>query len=424
MKIKFIPLFMLMALLSPVAVLQAQDDHDTHADHGEHAHGGENEQANKSEHSGHDEDEQGHAHAAEETGHGDGHGDEHGDEHGEHEEGVVKLSDEQMKMAGIVVTTLQQQPVARFLRAPGEVNFNAYKTVKITPRIAAQVVGRSVKLGDEVKTGQILLTLSSVEMAEAQGEYLVAHREWLRVKKLGRKVVSERRYTEAKVNWEQARGKIQAYGMTLTQVNHLQNNKDAILANGIFQLLSPQAGRVLHDNFIVGERVEAGQELMVIADESIMWVEARVTPNDAGKIKLGSDALIMVNGENIPAKVSQINHTLDETTRTLAVRIEVPNVDDHLHPGMFVTARIATTDEGMALTVPEAAVLRSPDGDWQVLVEQDEAGEFKGVEVELDRVNEGQAIISGIKPGTRVVTQGAFFVQSELAKSGFEVHNH
>ncbi len=362
-----------------------------------------------------------------ETGHGghDEHGSEeagHGDEH--NEEGVVKLTPEQMKMANVQVTEIQLRTIPEVLRAPGEVKFNAYKTVKITPRIAAQVVGRSVKLGDEVKKGQRLLTLSSVEMAEAQGEYLVAHREWLRVKKLGRKVVSERRYTEAKVNWELARGRIQAYGMTLAQIDQLQKNKDAILANGIFHLLAPQAGRVLHDNFIVGERVEAGQELMVIADESLMWVEAQVRPNLAGKIKLGSAVQIVINNEKLPAKVSQINHTLNETTRTLAVRIEVPNKNDRLHPGMFVSAQIEITDEVRALAVPEAAVLRSPDGDWQVLIEGDEEGEFKAHEVELDRVTGGQAVISGIKSGTRVVTQGAFFVQSELAKSGFEVHNH
>ena len=57
-------------------------------------------------------------------------------------------------------------------------------------------------------------------------------------------------------------------------------------------------------------------------------------------------------------------------------------------------------------------------------VEQDEAGEFKAVEVDVKHFSNGSAIIEGIKPDTRVVTQGAFFVQSELAKGGFEIHNH
>jgi len=402
MKIKYYLSVLMLAVL--LSACSDGNEKNANKDHGK-----------KTEHS--EKESAGHEQHSDEKG-------GHDAKNGGHEEGVVKLSPEQMKIAGIKVTALELQPVPQLLHAPGEVKFNAYKTVKITPRIAAQVVGRSVKLGDEVKKGQVLLTLSSVEMAEAQGAYLVALREWERVKKLGRKVVSERRYTEARVNWEQAKGRIQAYGMTPVQINHLKENKDAILANGIFQLLAPQAGRVLHDDFIVGERVEAGQELMVISDESIMWVEAQVSPNNAGKIKLGSEVQIIVNGEKIPARVSQINHTLDETTRTLAVRIEVANKDDRLHPGMFVTARIATDDKTDVLTVPEAAVLRSPDGDWEVLVEQDEAGEFKALEIKLERITEGRAVISGIKPGARVVTHGAFFVQSELAKAGFEIHNH
>lgn len=405
---------LLLALPYTLRADSGDAEHAPAAVHAEEEHGHDHEQE---ENHAEDEHEEEAGHAEEEHGHG------HGDEHGGHEEGVIRLTEAQMQMAGVRVTPLRKQSLSQVLQAPGEVRFNAYKTVKITPRIAAQVVGRSVRLGDEVKRGQVLLTLSSVEMAEAQGQYLVALREWQRVKKLGRKVVSERRYTEAKVNMELARGRIQAYGMTPARIDRLQSDQGGI-ANGIFRLLAPQAGRVLHDDFIVGERVEAGRELMVIADESLMWVEARVTPEDAGHIPPGADAWVRVNGERIAARVSQLSHTLDETTRTLAVRIEVPNIDDHLHPGMFVSTEIATRKTAPALALPEAAVLRSPDGDWQVLVQQDEAGEFRAQEVRLLRVSNGQAVIEGIKPGTPVVTAGAFFVQSELAKSGFEVHNH
>ncbi len=367
------------------------------------------------------------AHA--ESGHPDSHEDEHGHEAGgeeghEEEAGVVKLSAAQMKTAGIVVEKIRLQTVAASLRAPGEVQLNAYRTVKITPRIAAQIVKRHARLGDEVKTGQPLVTLSSVEMAEAQGQLLVANREWQRVKKLGRKVVSDRRYTEARIDYEQARARVLAYGMSETEINRLLKSGNAEQANGTFLLVSPQEGRILHDKFIVGERVEPGQELMVIADESVMWVEARITPNEAAHVKVGNGAQVLLDKQILPARVSQIHHTLDEATRTLAIRLEVQNPDDTLHPGMFVSTRIDTTEQSRALAVPEEAVLRSPDGDWQVLVEQDEAGEFKAVEIELLRISDGKAVIDGIEAGTPVVVKGAFFVQSELAKSGFEVHNH
>lgn len=359
------------------------------------------------------------------TGMADEHGHPTAEEHGHEEEaGIVVLTPEQMQTAGIGVTRLEPRPVITSLSAPGEVMLNAYHMVRITPRIAAQVVARHVKLGDVVEAGQPLVTLSSVEMAEAQGELRVANQEWQRVRKLGRKVVSERRYTEARVAAEQAIARVQAYGMTDPQIQDLLAGNKGVTANGTFQLLAPRAGRVIHDTFIVGQRVEPGEELLTIADESVMWVEARIKPNDAARIEIGSPAEVRFNDTRLPARVSQIHHTLDETTRTLAVRLEVDNPQDILHPGMFVTARIRTRETEPALVVPEAAVLRSPDGDWQVFVEQDEPGEFRAMEVRVRQIIDGQAVIEGIAAGTTVVTRGAFFVQSELAKSDFEVHNH
>ena len=340
------------------------------------------------------------------------------------EDGVVHLTQEQMKTAGIKVTKLSFSNIASAFTAPGEIMLNDYRTVKITPRISAQIIERHALLGDNVVVDQPLVTLSSVEMAEAEGKLMVAEREWLRVKSLGRKVVSDKRYTEARVNRDQAKARVRAYGMSNEQINSLLDPKGKTVADGTFSLVATLEGRILHDDFIIGERVEPGRELMVIADESVMWVEARVRPEDAGQIRTGNAATIYMNDIAMPATVSQIYHTLDETTRTLAVRLEVENIDDHLHPGMFVNARIQTDNKQQALSMPEASVLRSPDGDWQVLVAQEESGEFKAVEVELEYVSDGKAVITGIEAGTPVVTEGAFFVQSELAKSGFEIHDH
>jgi multidrug efflux pump subunit AcrA (membrane-fusion protein) len=75
------------------------------------------------------------------------------------------------------------------------------------------------------------------------------------------------------------------------------------------------------------------------------------------------------------------------------------------------------------LALPETAVLRAPDGDWQVFVAEDEAT-FRPVEVVPLRSAGGLTVITGLPAGTRVVTQGAFFLQSELAKGGFDPHNH
>ena len=353
----------------------------------------------------------------------DDHETEAGEVHEEHEEGGIRLTAEQQAMAGIVIKTLQPRAIKGELRAPGEIQLNAYATSRVAPRIAAQVIERHAKLGDAVEHGAPLVTLSSVEMAQAQGDLLVAEREWRRVSKLGREVVAEQRYTEAHIAREQARARVSAFGMTEDDIKQLVDTGKAELANGRFQLLAPQAGTVIRDEFIIGELVEPGRVLFEISDESLLWVEARLTPDEAARVTPDAPATVLVGDQAVVGRVSQVHHALDEATRTLGVRIEVPNAGDRLHPGLFVEVRIAsgTTDE--VLAVPEDAVLRGPDGDWQVFVEH-EPGEFEAREVEVLRTSAGQAVIEGVAPGARVVIRGAFFLQSELAKSGFDIHAH
>lgn len=399
MNIKLILMLLMGGLLLNPAMIMAADNHDEN-----------------------NNDENKHEEVLNKDSHDDGNALDKGDD--EHEEGVIKLSAEQMQAAGIIVKSLQPETVQSVISAPGEVKFNRYKTVSIAPRITAQIIGYHAVLGQEVKVGQRVLTLSSVEMAEAQGALLVADREWERVRKLGRKVVSESRYTQAKVNWELKKAKVKAYGMTEQQLKNLLASEDFSQANGRFDLVATQNGTVLKENYILGQQVEAGYELIRITDESTLWIHANVSPKDARQISIGNNASINFDGHKISAKVIQLHHSLDEITRTTGIRLEANNPEELLHPGLFVNANIETSIQSQALTLPESAVLRSPDGDWQVMVEQDESGEFKPVEVELIRVTDGKAVIEGLAINTSVVVEGAFFVQSELAKSGFDIHNH
>jgi len=390
---KLIALLLMLALMAPP--LLAQED-----DHGHDA-------TAASQH----EDEQGGAH---------GHGDEEG--HG-HEGNVAELTPQQLASAGIEVAVVRREEVAQIIDAPGEVMLNAYRTSKVTPRIAAQVIRRHARLGEQVRAGQALVTLSSVAMAEAQGDLLVADREWRRVKKLGRKVVSERRYIEAEVARQQAYARVRAYGMSEAQTKALLQKSDVSRATGEFKLTSPQAGTVILDDFIIGEFVEPGRVLFEISDESRLWVQARLTPEEAAQVAIGARAWIQVDERRLPGVVIQARHALDERTRTLALRIEVANLDDRLHPGQFVQAQLESSAHKAALAVPLEAVMRSPDGDWQVFIEE-APGRFKPREVTVLRTVGERMVIAGIEEGTRIVTRGAFFIQSEIAKGGFEIHNH
>lgn len=361
----------------------------------------------------------------------DEHVDEPGDAHDAHEQGheaegpgEVHLTPEQRRTLGLTTEALTARAIGEDLRAPGEVRLNAYATAQVTPRIAAQVVARHARLGDSVVPGQTLVTLSSVDLAEAQGDLVVAELEWERLDKIKDKFVSDKEYLQASVARQKARSRVLAFGMTQPQIAALLANA-AGRADGTFELLAPQAGTLIQDDFILGEQVQPGRLLFEITDESVRWVEAQVAPEDAARVAVGDRARVAFGNDTIwlDGQVIQIHHRLDETTRTQAVRIEVPDPGHRLHPGVFVDIEVLVGASAPVLAIPETAVLRSPDGDWQVFVAEGE-DTFKPVEIELVRTVGGLAVIEGLAAGTQVVTQGAFFLQSELAKGGFDPHGH
>ena len=342
----------------------------------------------------------------------------------EEESGLVYIATDKLKAAGIIVKPLILQNLDNELYAPAEVKLNAYLSSKIMSRISAQVVSREVKLGDFVEKGQALITLSSVTMAQAVGEFLLANEEWIRVQKLGKSTVSLKRYNQAKIAYISMRSKIMAYGMNDLQIEALsESHKSKML--GKFQLLALKEGVVASDNFIEGELIEPSRVLFDIINENILWIEAQLSPKQAQLVKIGADVRIqLLNNSWLQGKVIQKHHLLNERTRTIGVRIQVDNKQDKLHSGMYVNVQIKMQQAEAYLALPTESVLRSPDGDWAVFVEQDEAGKFKSVEVEVLKTIGDYTAIKGLKVGTRVVVKGAFFVQSELAKSGFSVHNH
>lgn len=350
--------------------------------------------------------------------------DEHEDNNEQHQQGVVSLTAEQMTTAGIIVEPLQLQLIHSFINAPGEATFNSYKTAVISPRITAQLIKQHVVLGESVQKGQKIVTLSSVEMAEAQAKVIMTYLDWTRIKALGKKIIAEQRYLEAQIHWELAKAKAIAYGMTDDQITSLVKSNNFSRANGRFDLVALIDGTILKEEHLIGQQIEPGQELNVITDESSMWVIANVAPDIASQITVGNKATVQWANNRYPATVSQIYHNLDELTRTSRIRLDVENDEDVLHSGLFVDTQIETSNQTKVLLVPESAVLRSADGDWQVFVQQDEVGEFKGVEVKVIETRNGKTTIEGLDVGTAVVVEGAFFVQSELAKSGFEIHNH
>lgn len=334
-----------------------------------------------------------------------------------HDEAAIELSAEEQRTVGVVVGTVAPRALNETLRIPGEVVINAYRSVLVTPRITAQVVARHAKLGEEVKVGQPLVALSSVGMAEAQGALIVANRDWQRVKTLGRQAVSEQRYTEAQVAQQHALAKVLAYGMTMAQAEALMQSGDASKATGTFDLLAPQAGTVLQDDFIVGELIEPGRILINISDESVMWVEAHMVLASSPKIDIGSDVRVSPDGINwFQGTVILRHHHLDEKVRTQGLRIEVPNETDLLHSGQFVEVEVVTGTRAPTLAVPSTAVIMIKGSPNVFKVE--DGHEFHAEAIVVGpTVGEWVVVRSGLIAGDEIALGGIFHLKSLMLKS-------
>jgi RND family efflux transporter MFP subunit len=339
----------------------------------------------------------------------------------EHNEGGITLSPQKMALANIKVKTIMPKIQYSSIYAPGEIKANGYKSFMVSPRTESVIINRHAILGEHVEKGQKLVTLFSESMAQAQADYLIASTEWQRIKKLGKQTVSESRLVLSETTFNAAYGKLIAFGLTEEAIKDIFNMPTTLF--GQYSLTAHGAGVVLQDDFYQGQRVAAGDLVMLLADEDDLWVEAKVSPNKKFELSINSPAIVQFAGHNYKAKVIQEAHTIDPITRTRIIRLSVKNQEDSLHSGMFVKINFQFETQNKVMAVPEEALMRSADGDWIVFVEE-HPGEFAAVEVNLGRSLGDLREISGLESGSRVVTQGAFFVASEIAKGGFDPHNH
>jgi len=408
------------------------DNHDTHGDKDEHdKHGDEDEHGEHDTH-GDEEEHEDHDKHGDEEEHDDH--DKHGnkDEHGhgdEHEEAsFVKMSPEQQAMAGIKVITIKaQKNLNQIISAPGEVVNDLYNTTLLTTQIDSKVLKRKVVLGQHVNKGDVIAILYSLNIATAQNQLKVALSEWQRVRKLGKQSVGAKRYINAKAEVEKNKSLLMAYGFNqqLTEQFILGKNN---FKSGEYPVIAPHDGVILEDNFQSGQYLSAGSTIALLVDEDSVWVEALLAPEIGQRIPVGTKAKIIIGNKTFYAKVIHDSHAIDEITRTRKIRLSIKNKGHLLHAGHFARVflelpLISKGKNDKVILLPETALMRSSDGDWTVFIEQ-EPGVFKQEEVDLENTINGMHRIKGLKPGQRVAIKGAFFLASEIAKGGFDPHNH
>lgn len=335
----------------------------------------------------------------------------------EHSNALV-LTDRQQQMAGIEVMSLSSSTFNLDDVATATLIVDRDHTVTLAPQLDVRVLKRHVVPGQLVNKNQVLLTLGGAAVAQAQADYITAAAEWNRVKQMSKNTVSESRRLVAKVQAELTRANLEALSMTALQINQLITKPESI---GRYQLLAPINGRVQQDVAMIGQVSAGGRPLMQLTDESHLWVEAQLSAHQAAGINNGDKALVRVNEISIEGTIIGRSHELDLVTRTEQVLVSIDNSEYGLHAGQFAELYLPNSLDG-GVVLPDSALTRSSDGHWQVFIQDDDG--FEAVEVEVIESQRGMNMVKGIEPRVHVVISGAFLLASELAKAGFDIHNH
>ncbi len=341
------------------------------------------------------------------------------------EAGQLKLSAEEIETAGIEVEALAAQSVADQVVLTATIRANQERIAHVAPRVSARITQVKAKLGDNVKAGQPLALLDSMELGEAhsayrqaQSQFALAKADFERAQKLkAEEIIPDKDYLRVRSEYEKARASLRAADDRLRLLDAVHDDSDTGPVS-VFPVKAPFAGTVIEKSAVLGELAQPDKSLFIVADLSSLWIEANLFEKDLGRVKVGAPATVSVSaypGEAFPGRLTYISSTVDRETRAVPARVEVPNPDRRLKPEMFATAAVATAATTPALTLPQTAVLLV-NGQPTAFVR--EAGGFEPRAVEVgDKVGSRIVVKGGIKAGEAVVVAGAYALKARLLKS-------
>lgn len=356
------------------------------------------------------------------------------DAHHAEEEGVIHLAPEALRLASFQTAAVERRPLTEGLRLTAVIKANEDRLAHVSPRIPGRVVQVRKLLGDTVKTGDILAVLDSVELGKAKADYLkfqaltrVHEQNYQREQRLfQQKIASQKEvldaeaaYLTAKAEFEAAHAILHLYGLSDQETHRLTWQTKEPISH--FPLLSPFSGLVAEKDLTIGEVISPEKHVYTIADLSTLWIQLDVYEKDLAKIQRGQPVALIADSypqETFHGVISYIGSLLNETTRTIPTRVEIPNPQGRLKPGMFASALIATQADSAAtaLVVPADAVQRVA-GETLVFVSRRE-GRFERRKVTVGRQSEDWVEVQeGVQEGEQVVTAGSFALKSELLKA-------
>ncbi|HEV8578130.1 MAG TPA: efflux RND transporter periplasmic adaptor subunit [Thermoanaerobaculia bacterium] len=361
-------------------------------------------------------------------------GEEHAGEQVEAGEGMLAVDPEVLRDLKLTTFAAELRPGDEGVTALGELKVNEEAYAEVGAPIPARVVRLIAAPGQAVRRGQALAELRSVELGQARAQQAAARaraelaRQTVERKRglAAERIVSRGELQRAEADAASAEAELRAAEAAVSALGVGVRSEGGDLST--FALLSPLAGTVLERAAVQGQTADPARPLFRVADLSLLWLIVQSPEREAVRVRAGSAAeiaLAAIPGRKLRGKVDWIGREVDPHSRTVPVRILVPNEGGTLKPGMFATAWIATGGEGERVVTVPAIALQRMDDRWVVFLPRGE-GRFEVRPVERGRdLGSEVAIVSGLRPGERVVDEGAFVLRAEAEKqAGGGEHHH
>lgn len=324
------------------------------------------------------------------------------------------------------IAPIGEKEVAETMRVPARVEVNEHLVARIGSAVTGRVTEIHAYIGQAVKRGEVLVTLNSTELSDAQLSYLKAlsveglqRRALERAKLLfAADVIGEAELQKRQADLIQAQAELHAsyeqlkvLGMPKSAISRLASTRRV---NSISSINSTLDGVVIERKVTSGQVVQPADKLYTVADLSHVWLVAEVTEVDAALVKKGEMAqaeIPALGGKRFEGELIYIADTVDPDRRTVMVRMDMDNKERILKPEMLASMLIMGKSRPW-LVVPAAAVVREENKDY-VFVQLD-AKRFQLRPVLLGQETNGfLPVLEGIKIGERIVTEGAFHLNNE-----------
>jgi len=321
--------------------------------------------------------------------------------------------------SGLHTMTLKTTTIPDYLDIPAQIEPDPTQVVHVFPPAGGRIVELRVRPWDWVKKGQTLAVIESSDLSRAVADYHKAFADH-QVKQqqvaraadlLAHDAIAQKDYQQAQADEQSAQAELDA---TKEQVRVFGMDPDH--ASSQLLVLAPRAGVVLDVGASPGEfsnALAAPQPMCTIADISSVWAVGDIYEDNLSAAKTGQQVRVTLNaypGQSWSGRVDVISDAVDPNTRTLHVRVVLPNAGSRLKPSMFGSIRLLRSSR-QGILVPAAAVLR--EGNAAYVFASDGSGPFQRRTVTLGQSSDGSIeVASGVNAGETIVTEGALLLRA------------